>query len=144
MICVQESYLRGNVFAYSFPRNGPTCHTYAVLILGISYIYSHRTHIHTVCFFPDKERSRNSLVGIATGYGVDGWGSILLYFTASRPTSGPTHSHIQWATSAFSMGIKRLGREADHLPPSSAEVKNGKGILLLPHIHIFMVRCLTA
>jgi hypothetical protein len=31
---------------------------------------------------------------------------------------------IQWIPGAFSLGVKRLGREADHSPPSSAVVKN--------------------
>jgi hypothetical protein len=29
---------------------------------------------------------------------------------------------IQWVPGALSLGIKRPGREADHSPPSSAEV----------------------
>jgi hypothetical protein len=33
----------------------------------------------------------------------------------------------------FPPGIKRPGREADHSPPSSAEVKKGKAIPPLPH-----------
>jgi len=32
-------------------------------------------------------------------------------------------SPIQWVTGALSLGVKRPGREADHSPPSSAEVK---------------------
>jgi hypothetical protein len=31
-------------------------------------------------------------------------------------------------------GVKRQGREADHSPPSSTEVKNGGAIPLLPHV----------
>jgi hypothetical protein len=31
-------------------------------------------------------------------------------------------------------GFKAAGREVDHLPPSSAEVKNGEAIPPLPHI----------
>jgi hypothetical protein len=30
---------------------------------------------------------------------------------------------IQWVPGALSQGVKRAGREADHSPPSSAEVK---------------------
>jgi hypothetical protein len=37
---------------------------------------------------------------------------------------GPTHLPIPLATGALSLGVKRTGREADHSPPSSAEVKN--------------------
>jgi hypothetical protein len=37
--------------------------------------------------------------------------------------SGPTQPPIQWVPGALSLGVKRPGREADHSPPSSAEVK---------------------
>jgi hypothetical protein len=30
---------------------------------------------------------------------------------------------VQWVPGALSLGVKRPGREADHLPPSSAEIK---------------------
>jgi hypothetical protein len=36
---------------------------------------------------------------------------------------GPTHPLIQWIPGALSLEVKRQGREADHSPPSSAEVK---------------------
>jgi hypothetical protein len=42
----------------------------------------------------------------------------------SRPAPGPTHPPIQWVLGAVSPGVKRLGRDAKHSPPSSAEVKN--------------------
>jgi hypothetical protein len=41
----------------------------------------------------------------------------------SRPALGPTESPIQWVPWALSLGVKRPGREADHSPPSSAEIK---------------------
>jgi hypothetical protein len=34
-----------------------------------------------------------------------------------------TQPPIQWVPGALSLGIKRPGRETDHSPPSSAEVK---------------------
>jgi hypothetical protein len=43
-----------------------------------------------------------------------------LYSTSSRPALGPTQAPIQWVS-----GVKLPEREADHSPPSSAEVKNG-------------------
>jgi hypothetical protein len=49
---------------------------------------------------------------------------IFLFTTASRPALGPTQPPIQWVAGALSLGLKRPGREADHSPPSSAEVKN--------------------
>jgi hypothetical protein len=45
------------------------------------------------------------------------------FSTSSRPTLGLTQPPIQWVPGALSPGIKRLGREADHSPPISAEVK---------------------
>jgi hypothetical protein len=54
---------------------------------------------------------------------------ILKIFTIIRPIElpqlkvGPTQPPIQWVTRAISPGVKRPGREADHSPASSAEVK---------------------
>jgi hypothetical protein len=36
---------------------------------------------------------------------------------------GPTQPPIQWVPGAFSLGVKRPGREGDHSAASSAEVK---------------------
>jgi hypothetical protein len=48
---------------------------------------------------------------------------IFLFITASRIALGPTQPPIQWVPGALPLGVKRPGREADHSPPSSAEVK---------------------
>jgi hypothetical protein len=75
-------------------------------------------------------RSRGSSVGIALSYGLDDrgfefrWGLGIFFTTASRTILEPTQPPIQWAPGAFSLGVKRQGREAYHSPPSSAEVKN--------------------
>jgi hypothetical protein len=42
---------------------------------------------------------------------------------SSRLALGSTQSPIQWVPGAFTPGVKRQGREADHSPPNSAEVK---------------------
>jgi hypothetical protein len=42
---------------------------------------------------------------------------------SSRPALGSTQPPIQWVPGALSPGVKRPGREADHLPPASTEVK---------------------
>jgi hypothetical protein len=41
----------------------------------------------------------------------------------SRRVLGSIQAPIQWEQEALSPGTKRPGREADHLPPASAEVK---------------------
>jgi hypothetical protein len=48
---------------------------------------------------------------------------IFLFTTASRRALGPTQPLIQWVPGVLSLGVKRPGREADHSPPSSVEVK---------------------
>jgi hypothetical protein len=35
---------------------------------------------------------------------------------------GPTQPPIQWVLGALSLGVKQLGPEADHLPPSNAYI----------------------
>jgi len=35
-----------------------------------------------------------------------------------------TQPPVQWVAGVLNPGVKRAGREADHSPPSSAEVKN--------------------
>jgi len=42
----------------------------------------------------------------------------------SRLALGPTQPPILWVPWALTTGIKWPGLEADHSPPSSAEVKN--------------------
>jgi hypothetical protein len=75
--------------------------------------------------------SRGSSVGVVTGYGLDGRGVgvRVLLSTLCRPVLGPTQPHIQWIP-----GVKRPGCEADHSPPTTAEVRNGGAIPPLPHV----------
>jgi hypothetical protein len=94
--------------------------------------------------------SRDSSVGIALGYGLDDRGSRVwfpagarnFFTTASRTALGPTHPPIHWVPGALSLGVKQLGREADHSPPSSAVVKNPWSLPPLPH-YVFMAWCLV-
>jgi hypothetical protein len=85
-------------------------------------IYMYRRH----------RKSRDNSVGIVLDYGLEDRGSrvrfpeglgIFLFTTASRTALGPTQPPIQWVPGALSLVLKRPGREADHSPPSSAEVK---------------------
>jgi hypothetical protein len=48
---------------------------------------------------------------------------IFLFTTVSRTALGTTQPPIQWVPGALSLGVKRLGHEADHSPPSSSEAK---------------------
>jgi hypothetical protein len=51
------------------------------------------------------------------------WGKNFHFFMSSLPALGPTQPPIQSVTGTPSPGVKRPGREADHSPPTSAEVK---------------------
>jgi hypothetical protein len=71
-------------------------------------------------------KSRDSVVGIASGYGLDDRGVGALSpgrvksfpFFMSRSALGSTQPPMQWVPGALSPEVKRLGREADHSPPS--------------------------
>jgi hypothetical protein len=85
------------------------------------------SQIYTVFATYSITGSRDSSVRIATGYGQDrGVGVRVpvgsgIFFSSRRP--GPTEPLIKWVPAALSPGVKRPGREADHSPPTSAEVK---------------------
>jgi hypothetical protein len=77
-------------------------------------------------------------VGILMGYGIDGPGSIP---GSIRCFSSPKRPGQFWVPpsllytgygGAFPPGVKQQGREADHSPLSSAEVKKGGAIPSLP------------
>jgi hypothetical protein len=80
--------------------------------------------------------SRDSSVGIATGYELNGLDSIpgkgkILFSLSTEftPALDLIQPPIQWLS-----GVKRLGPEAEYSPPSSAEVKNGGAIPPLSHV----------
>jgi hypothetical protein len=58
---------------------------------------------------------------------------IFLFSTLSAQTLGPALSPIQWVPGGSFLGIKPLGREAHHSPPTNADFKKGGAVLPLPH-----------
>jgi hypothetical protein len=80
---------------------------------------------------------RDSSVGIATRYGLDGtgiesrWGRDFPH--PSRPSLGPTQLPIQWVPGLFPGGkVAGAWRGVDHLPSSNAEVKERIELYLYP------------
>jgi hypothetical protein len=71
---------------------------------------------------------RDSSVGIATRYGLDGpgveprWGGHFLH--PSRPALGPIQPPVRWVPCLF-LWAKRPGRGVNRPPPSSAEARLG-------------------
>jgi hypothetical protein len=86
-------------------------------------------------YFPDKLFAiLRSSVGIVLGYGLDdrgstvrslaGAGNFFFFFLPPRPERlWGSPDLLSAVPGAFSLGIKRPGREADHSPPSSAKSK---------------------
>jgi hypothetical protein len=78
-----------------------------------------------------KQESLYSSVGIATGYGLDDRGVGVLVpigqqfslLHVVQTGSGAHPASYPMGTGNSSPGVKRPGREADHSPPNSAEVK---------------------
>jgi hypothetical protein len=78
-------------------------------------------------------RSRDRVAGIATTYGLDDRGvgvrspgrvKNFLFSKSFRSALRSTQPPIQLVPGDLSPGVKRPGREVDHSPPTSAEVKN--------------------
>jgi hypothetical protein len=90
-----------------------------------------RSNIRSVNQRTFSLQSRDSDIGIATGYGLNyQWVRVRILvrariFTSScrpdRPRFHPTSYPV--VPGALSPRVKRPRREADHLPPTSAEVK---------------------
>jgi hypothetical protein len=90
--------------------------------------------------------SRDSSVGIATHYGLEDYGG-----GSSRPDSvkkfsllrivqtgsGVHPTSYKMGTAGSIPGVKRQGREADHSPPTSAEVKKMWNYTSTP-LYVFM------
>jgi hypothetical protein len=102
------------------------------------------TRLILICFRHD------SSVGIALGYGLDDWGSRVRFPAWAGNFS--LHHRVQNGSGAHSAsytmgtrrsfpGVKRLVREADHSPPSSAEIKNEWSYTSTPQ-YVFMAWCL--
>jgi hypothetical protein len=74
-------------------------------------------------------RCRDSAVSMATGYGLDYRGDGFRVPVESRIFSSTSRTDrscdptIQWVQDSLSPRVKRQGREADHSPPTSAEMK---------------------
>jgi hypothetical protein len=98
-------------------------------------------------------RSRDSSVGIALGYGLDDRGSRVLFPAGAgnfslhhcvQKGSGAHTTSYPMVPGVLSLGVKPLGREAVHSPPSSAGggSKNEWRLPPLPQ-YAFMAWCLV-
>jgi hypothetical protein len=79
-----------------------------------TYFYSYRGGRDSDWLRAGRPRGRSSSSGMCKN---------VLFSTSSKPALGPTQFPIHLVPGALSLGVKRSGSEADHSPPTSAEVK---------------------
>jgi hypothetical protein len=98
----------------------------------------------------NTKKSRDSSIDTATSSRLDGRASVpgsgkILFSSPQRPNRlwGPMNFLSNGYPGRHSRKKKRPRREADHLPPSSAGVKNG-GAIPPPAIHLHGVVLNTA
>jgi hypothetical protein len=78
----------------------------------------------------DSILSQGSIVSIVPGYGLDDWGVGVQVLVSQEfsllhfQTGSGVHLIYPMGTGGSFLGVKRPGRETDHLSPTSAEVKN--------------------
>jgi hypothetical protein len=98
---------------------------------SLHYCYCYQFHRFSHYYISDNV-SRDSLVGIATGYELDDQGvgvrvpvGVRIFTSPSRPDRhwGPPNLLSNRYRGLFPPGVERPGREAEHLRPTSAEVK---------------------
>jgi hypothetical protein len=92
--------------------------------------------------------SRDSSVGIELGYGLDdrgsrvrfpaGAGNFSLHYRVQAGSGAHQSSYPLGCRGSF-LGVKRPGREADHSPPPSAEVKECVELYLDSKIYLHAV-----
>jgi hypothetical protein len=92
--------------------------------------------------------SRESSVGIATGYGLDDRGPRIrfpkgtgnfFFDTMSRPAQGPTRPPTQWVSGAISLEVKRPGRETVHSPLQQEQYQVSSTTFEVPHDVISLI-----
>jgi hypothetical protein len=121
-----------------------------VRISQFSYVRIRLAHLFLLDFMKNDSEIKWSL---PCRYLTTGWttevqfpGGAMMGFSllaaASRLFLGPTQPCIQRLPGAVSPFVKQPGREADHSPPSSAEVKNVWSYTSTPQ-HVFMAWCLV-
>jgi hypothetical protein len=117
-------------------------------------VASVRKWLYNVCISDERTqirelglRSRYSdwlRVGRPSGWSSSpGGGKIFHFSMSSRLALDPTQPPIQRVPGTLSPGVKRLRREVDHSPPTSAEVKK-KWIYTSTPPYAFMVWCLIS
>jgi hypothetical protein len=101
-----------------------------ILPIDWSKSYARKLHMPALNLNENKVFILWHAVGIVTGDELDDRGvgvrvpvGSRIFSKSSRLALRSTQPPVQWVPGALSPGVKRPGREADHSPPTSAEVK---------------------
>jgi hypothetical protein len=104
-----------------------------------------KCQMNRICLMVALKGNRDNSVNIVTrlrtgcpGFDFQKGRGLFLFATASRTDLGPIQPPIM-GTAAISPRVKRPGREADHSPPSSAEVKNAWSYTSTPPLRLLGV-----
>jgi hypothetical protein len=97
------------------------------MLLEISetlFSFSCSKQVYKIWELGQHSRYRDWLrAGQPRGWSFSPGGGKNFHFSMSRPALGSTQPPTQWVPGAFSPAVKRPGPEADHSPPTSAEIK---------------------
>jgi hypothetical protein len=119
-----------------------TFHLHQATRLRIRGAILHSPYAFTVwCLVKDRDKFTFAYNWLFLGFNSRRGLGIFLFTTESRTALGPTQPPIQWVPGALFPGVNRPEREADHSPPSSAELSIRGAILHSPYA--FMVWCLV-
>jgi hypothetical protein len=155
-ICI--SYLL-TIFFNAINFNHSSHYASAFVAHVLLHFYTYCTTCHTSigsryrgCWNTSYYYRRDSSVGIATGYGLDSKEVGVLVPLGARLFSSlrfpdllwwSSQPPIQWVPWALSSGVKRSGRQADHSPLASAEIKNTRIYTSTPP-YVFIPSCLIS
>jgi hypothetical protein len=113
----------------------PSHRLYCIVVFHISsrnilWFFNLRTrhdvfHLRYIFYvFQSQDSAVGKLDIRGVGVRVPAGARDFLFSTVSRPVLGPSQLPIQRAEKDLSPGVKRQRHEADHSPPTSADVKN--------------------
>jgi hypothetical protein len=113
------------------PKWQPKPHVCSTIFIHLSLFHFVPFFIPLFVFVPYFTSNQDSLVAIATrvrdGRQKNRGSSVLL-----NVNTGFGAIPIQWVPGNVYAGVKREGREVDHSPPFSAEVKNSGAVSSFP------------
>jgi hypothetical protein len=134
------------IYFYVEKHNHSLNHYFSYQLWYISLILS-SVNYKGQCFY----NNRDSSFGVALRYGLDdrgsrvrlpeGAGNFSLHHRVQNG-SGAHPASYQIGTGGFFPGVKRPGRESDHSPPSTAEVKNAWSYASTPQ-YVVMAWCVV-